>query len=64
MASRLRKEKITTLDQLHQLRAAVDWMERFEDIGPRTAHIIREELARLAPPDKDPSPLPRRGPKT
>jgi hypothetical protein len=60
MASRLRKEKITTLDQL---RAAVDWMERFEDIGPRTAHIIREELARLASPDKDPSPPLRHDPK-
>jgi DNA-directed RNA polymerase alpha subunit len=40
----LRKERITTIDQL---RAAVDRIERFSDIGPKTAEVIRAELARV-----------------
>jgi hypothetical protein len=46
----LRREHITTLDQL---KAAAGWLERFDGIGPKTARMIREELARVAPPDQD-----------
>jgi hypothetical protein len=42
----LQRNDITTLDQL---RAVADHLERFEGIGAKTAQIIREELARLAP---------------
>jgi hypothetical protein len=41
----LKRENITTLDQL---RAVAHQLERFENIGARTATVIREELARAA----------------
>jgi len=40
----LRKHGITTLDQL---KAMADRLERLERIGPKTAHVVRAELARL-----------------
>jgi DNA integrity scanning protein DisA with diadenylate cyclase activity len=43
------REGITSLDQL---RAVADHLEQFEGIGRKSAHIIREELARVAPPDQ------------
>ena len=42
-------ENITTLDQL---RAVADRIEQFQGIGCRTAQLVREELARVAPPDE------------
>jgi DNA-directed RNA polymerase alpha subunit len=50
----LRRENITSLDQL---RAVAEEIERFEGIGRKTAQAIRAELTRLAasdgqPPDK------------
>jgi hypothetical protein len=45
----LEREHITTLDQL---RAAAGRIERFENVGPKTARIIRAELARVVPADK------------
>jgi hypothetical protein len=41
----LQWENITTLDQL---RAVADQLERFYKIGPKTAQIIRAELARTS----------------
>ena len=46
----LMREGITTLDQL---RAVADQIQQFEGIGRKSAQIIREELARVAPPDQD-----------
>ena len=40
----LRRENIETLDQL---KAVVDRLEQFEGIGPKTARVIRRELARV-----------------
>jgi Helix-hairpin-helix domain len=40
----LRKEGITTLDRL---RAMADEIHTLPGIGPRTAQLIREELARV-----------------
>jgi hypothetical protein len=45
----LRRQNITTLDQL---RAVADRVHRFEGIGPKTAQIIREELARVGPSEE------------
>jgi hypothetical protein len=45
----LRLRNITTLDQL---RAVADRVHRFEGIGPKTAQIIREELARVGPSEE------------
>jgi DNA-directed RNA polymerase alpha subunit len=45
----LQQENITTLDQL---RAVADRLERFDRIGPKTAQIIRAELARIKFRDK------------
>ena len=42
----LDREDIGTLDQL---RASIDRLETFEGIGPKTARVIRLELARVAP---------------
>jgi DNA-directed RNA polymerase alpha subunit len=42
----LQREHITTLDQL---RAAAGRIERFENIGSKTARTIRTELARMPP---------------
>jgi hypothetical protein len=42
---------ITTLDQL---RAVADRLETLPGIGPKTAQIIREELARVAASRKPP----------
>jgi hypothetical protein len=47
----LRKANITTIDEL---RAVADRLQRFEGIGPKTARVIREELARGATADKQP----------
>jgi hypothetical protein len=46
----LQKEGITTLEQL---RARADRIHWLPGIGLKSAKIIREELARLAPPDPD-----------
>jgi 3-methyladenine DNA glycosylase/8-oxoguanine DNA glycosylase len=46
----LRREDIATLDQL---RAVADHLETLPGIGPKTAQIIREELARLASCEPD-----------
>jgi hypothetical protein len=46
----LMREGITTLDQF---RAAAGQIEQFAGIGRKSAQIIREELARVAPPDQD-----------
>lgn len=40
----LRKHGITTIDHL---RTIADRLERLERIGPKTAHVIRKELARI-----------------
>ncbi len=40
----LRREKVNTLAKL---RAVADRLEQFEGIGPKTAKIIRDELARV-----------------
>ena len=45
----LLRENIETLDQL---RASVDWLEQFEGIGPKTAQVIRLELARVGPSEE------------
>ncbi len=42
--NRLHDEGITTLDQL---KAAADHLEQLVGIGPKTAQIIRDELARI-----------------
>ncbi len=39
------KHGITTLDQLE---AMADRLKRLEHIGPKTARVVRKELARLA----------------
>jgi hypothetical protein len=44
------REGITTLDQLI---AASDQLEQFEGIERKSAQIIREELAHVAPPDQN-----------
>jgi hypothetical protein len=48
----LHRENIGTLDQL---RANVDWLERFKGVEPKTAQVIRLELARVAPLEGDAS---------
>jgi hypothetical protein len=48
----LRKHGITTLDQL---RTMADRLERLERIGPKTAQVVRVELARLAALEEQPS---------
>jgi hypothetical protein len=40
----LRKHGIISIDQL---RAAADRLERLERIGPKTARVVRQELARI-----------------
>ncbi len=40
------RENIGTLDQL---KASVGWLELYEGIEPKTAQVIRLELARVAP---------------
>jgi hypothetical protein len=42
------RENIGTLDQL---KANVGWLELYEGIEPKTAQVIRLELARAAPPE-------------
>jgi hypothetical protein len=37
---------ITTLDQL---RAQVDRIQRFDGVGPKTALLLKQELARVGP---------------
>jgi hypothetical protein len=44
----LHRENIGTIDQL---KASVGWLELYEDIEPKTAQVIRLELARAAPPE-------------
>jgi hypothetical protein len=50
--SSLQGEGITTIDQL---KAVADRLERFVGIGPKTAEVIREELARVSAPERQPS---------
>ena len=40
----LRRQAITTMDEL---QAAADRVQRFEGIGPKTARLIRDEIARV-----------------
>ncbi|WP_414476118.1 hypothetical protein [Microvirga sp. M2] len=47
----LRRENIKTLNKL---RAVADWLEQFDGIGPKTARLIREELARVTSSRKAP----------
>ena len=47
----LRTEGITTLPQL---RAMADQIHTLPGIGPKTAHLIQEELARVTASKKDP----------
>jgi hypothetical protein len=54
----LRRERITTIDQL---RAVVDRIERFSDIGPKTAELIRQELARVTSLKEQPPNRPSEG---
>jgi DNA-directed RNA polymerase alpha subunit len=51
----LRRENITTSGQL---RAVADRIHLYEDIGAKTAQVIRAELARIAALDEDQSPHP------
>ena len=45
----LQREKIQTLEQLVDI---VDRLEQFDGIEPRMAEVIREALARVAPPEE------------
>jgi hypothetical protein len=45
----LEREKIQTLEQLVDI---VDRLEQFDGIEPRMAEVIREALARVAPPEE------------
>ncbi|GEO15341.1 helix-hairpin-helix domain-containing protein [Microvirga aerophila] len=47
----LRQEGVTTIGQL---RDVADRLETFPGIGPKTAHLIREELARVTAARKPP----------
>jgi hypothetical protein len=48
----LRRENIETLDQL---RAVIDRLEQLEGIGPKTARVIRRELARVTSSGEPPA---------
>jgi predicted flap endonuclease-1-like 5' DNA nuclease len=50
--NRLADEGITTFNQL---KAVADQLERFEGIGPKTAEVIRGEIARIAASEEQPS---------
>jgi hypothetical protein len=45
----LQREKIQTLEQLVDM---ADQLEQFEGIEPRMVEVIREALARVAPPEE------------
>ena len=45
----LQREKIQTLEQLVDI---ADRLEQFDGIEPRMAEVIREALARVAPPEE------------
>jgi hypothetical protein len=45
----LRRQNITTMDEL---QAAADRVHRLEGIGPKTARLIREEIARVTAPNE------------
>jgi hypothetical protein len=45
----LQRERIQTLEQLADL---ADRLEQFDGIEPRMADVIREALARVAPPEE------------
>jgi hypothetical protein len=45
----LQREKIQTLDQLVDM---ADRLEQFDGMEPRMAEVIREALARVAPPEE------------
>ena len=47
----LQREKIQTLEQLVDI---ADRLEQVEGIEPRMAKVIREALARVAPPEEQP----------
>jgi hypothetical protein len=49
----LRRQDITTMDDL---QAVSDRFHQFEGIGPKTARLIRDEIARVMAP-KEPPPL-------
>jgi len=49
----LRREKVNTLAKL---RAVADRLEQFDGIGPKTAKVIRAELARVTAADKGKGP--------
>jgi hypothetical protein len=48
----LQREGIMTLDQLRAVADRIERIERIEGIGVKIAQAIRDELARLAPPDE------------
>lgn len=48
----LKRERFETLDQL---RAVADHIERFERMGPWSAGIVREELARVTTSGEQPN---------
>jgi hypothetical protein len=54
------REGITTLDQLRAMADRLHWLP---GIGPKTAQVIREELARVTACEENRSPPPRRGPE-
>jgi hypothetical protein len=54
------REGITTLDQLRAMADRLHWLP---GIGPKTAQVIREELARIAAPDQATSPSKRGDPE-
>jgi hypothetical protein len=48
----LRRQHITTLDQLKAVAGRLEW---FDGIGPTIAQAIREELAQVVPSEEEPA---------
>jgi hypothetical protein len=48
----LQREGITTLDQLRAIANQIHWLP---GIGPKTARVIRDELARVSSSNEKPS---------
>ena len=46
----LRRQDITTMGEL---QAAADRVQRFEGIGPKTARLIQDEIARVMRPKEE-----------